>query len=147
MKLTDEKILEALKAGKRIRLCGGTNKYCLNKKGDIVIDGENNFISLNVAVLSYDFEIVEQEFDWDRIIKDKVLCIFNYMDNITDLYCYYPILGHLIEYDPDKDYKFTGVMIDSCKANFRQCRPFNPENFNIAENPDIYKKEQSDESI
>ena len=76
MKLTDEEIIEALKAGKMIRLCGGTDKYRLDRNGDIVIDGRNNILSLNAAILRYDFEIDEPEIDWDKVIKGKYLCRF-----------------------------------------------------------------------
>lgn len=76
MKLTDKEIIEALNAGKMIRLHGGTDKYRLDRNGDIVIDGRNNLLSLNVAILRYDFEIVEPEINWDKVIREKYLCKF-----------------------------------------------------------------------
>lgn len=76
MKLTDKEIIEALKAGKMICLCGGMDKYRANTAGDIMVNGRNMFLPLNVAVLKYDFEIVEPEIDWNEVIKKMYLCKF-----------------------------------------------------------------------
>lgn len=98
--------------------------YCINRE-DLTAD---------------DWEIVETKYDWDKIIKNKVLCVFNGINNHNDLYGIYPILGYLVKYNENENYKFTAVMIDSCRAEFINCKPFNPAEFNIAKDLKEYEK-------
>ena len=98
--------------------------YCINRE-DLTAD---------------DWEIVEPKYDWDKIIKNKVLCVFNGINNHNDLYGIYPILGYLVKYNENENYKFTAVMIDSCRAEFINCKPFNPAEFNIAKDLKEYEK-------
>lgn len=146
MKFCDERIQQHLLNGGEIKR--NDDKYWFNFRSMKLIDdklcytdGGKEHCELNKDDLtSDDWEILKLEYDWNKIIKEKVLCVFNYIDNSDDLYGSYPILGYLIEYKHDEDYKFTGVMIDSCKADFKQCKPFSLTDYNIAKNLKEYEK-------
>lgn len=140
MKFCDEKIQEYLLNGGKIKRID--DKCRFEYREVMLIDDVLRFADEEKEpceigrsdLIANDWEIVEPEYDWYKIIEDKVLCVFNYIDDPNDLYGLYPILGYLIKYKPDEDYKFTGVMVDSCKADFRKCKPFNPTEYNIAKN-------------
>lgn len=89
--------------------------------------GKYPFSILDLTVDTW--EIVEPEYNWDKIIKDKVLCIFS----------------------DAKDFE-SGVVIsvlkrknDDCYYNSREmpykyCKPFNPVYFNVAKDLKEYEK-------
>lgn len=143
MKFYDERIQNHLLNGGKIKRSSEPFIIFFDGTGNLCYECSNYNISYTINkkdLLADDWEILNTEYNWNKIIKEKVLCIFNYIDNSNDLYGSYPILGYLIEYKYNEDYKFTGVMIDSCKANFKQCKPFNPKDFNIAKNLKEYKE-------
>lgn len=139
MKFCDEKIQKHLLMGGKIKRKSDNFPVFLNEYGNMCYQDMYYTINKN-DLTADDWEIVEPEYDWDKIIKDKILCVFNYINEPNDLYGLYPILGYLKEYKPDEDYKFTGVMIDSCKADFKQCKPFNPADYNIVKDLNGYEK-------
>lgn len=75
MKLTDKKVIEALKAGKQIKDTHG-NLYKLNKSNIVCDAGTGDMLVMGIRALSTDFEIVGPEIDWDKVIKEKYLCRF-----------------------------------------------------------------------
>ena len=119
MKLTDKKIIEALKAGKEIRLCGGTTKYRLDKDDNIMMVDVSTPLFLNINLLKYDFEIVEPEIDWDEVVKEKYLCKFWNSDvEPTSDDCY--VFGCLGDYTLGSDFCFMDAYYQAC---WQHCRP------------------------
>lgn len=88
--------------------------YCLNK----------------VDLAAYDWEIVEPEYDWDKIIKDKILCVFSQQENFE-----YKRVSTLYKRDDSDVPYFT-----SQGAWYKYCKPFNPAEFNIAKDLKEYEK-------
>lgn len=134
MKFCDDKIQKHLLNGGKIKrescdflmflsnnglLCYQSECYvhtcCINKK-DLTAD---------------DWEIVESEYDWDKIIKDKVLCVFS---NDVDFKCF--SISTLISVDKSDEityYSNEGFL-------YKYSKPFNPADFNIAKDLKEYKK-------
>ena len=77
-----------------------------------------------------DWETVEPEYNWDKIIKDKILCVFSHQENFE-----YKMISILSKKDEDNDCYFT-----SQGTRFRYCKPFNPADFNIVEDLKEYEK-------
>lgn len=86
--------------------------YCLNKK-DLTSD---------------DWEIVEPEYDWDKIIKDKILCVFSNEEN------YRNVRLSRLSLISDGKFKLLGGL------SYNYCKPFNPADFNIAKDAKDYEK-------
>lgn len=87
---------------------------CINKK-DLTSD---------------DWEIVEPEYDWDKIIKDKILCQF--WDEIK--YTDEPYVGYLTQKTAEGFYR------NGWDCKWKYCRPFNPTDYNIAKDLKEYEK-------
>ena len=77
-----------------------------------------------------DWEIVEPEYDWNKIIKDKVLCVFSHQENFK-----YITITTLDRRDNQNDTYFTHQ-----GDWYRYCKPFNPADFNIAKDLKEYEK-------
>lgn len=88
--------------------------YCLNK----------------VDLTAYDWEIVEPEYDWDKIIKDKILCQFwNELKEIDP-----PIIGYLTKKTAE------GFCGKGWYCSWEHCKPFNTAEYNIAKDLKEYEK-------
>lgn len=75
-------------------------------------------------------EIVEPEYDWEKIIKDKVLCIF------WDHYNFHKKFGYLMDYDKNGAFKF----IRDNGTAYLNCKPIALIDANIAKNLKEYEK-------
>lgn len=73
MKLTDKKIIEALKAGKEIKNSVG-DVYRMVGEGVIINKNTCGQLVSSIANLTDDFEIVETEIDLDKVAKEGYLC-------------------------------------------------------------------------
>lgn len=94
-----------------------TKVYCL-KKSDLTAD---------------DWEIVEPEYDWDKIIEDKILCEFSDDNDYKDDEKVISILTSIDEY--------RGFYYNSQGFRYKYCKPFNPSEYiNIDDNLKEYKK-------
>ena len=77
MKLTDKKIIEALKAGKKIRIDNCQSREAKLFNGYLEYCDNHREVLICIDLLERDdFEIVEPDNEWDRLIIDKVLCKF-----------------------------------------------------------------------
>ena len=132
MKFCDERIQKHL-------LNGGKVKRRLGSCNIIMYIGENGFIFDNSGsfyvfceqdLTSDDWEIVELEYDWDKIIKDKVLCEFWDDEKDTDD----PCVGLLAKRTTIGFYRINGCCL------WKHCKPFNPNDFNIAKDLKEYEK-------
>lgn len=130
MKFCDERIQNHL-------LNGGKVKRRLGSCNIIMYIGENGFIFDNSGsfyvfceqdLTSDDWEIVESEYDWDKIIKDKILCIFSNEEN------YRNVRLSRLSLVSDGKFKLLGGL------SYNYCKPFNPADFNIAKNIKEYEK-------
>lgn len=75
-----------------------------------------------------DWEIVEPEYDWDKIIEDKILCLFSDNKGFK-----YNIFSTLRMKDNNLYYTDNGT-------TYKYCKPFNPEDYKIAKNIKDYEK-------
>ena len=117
MKFCDKRIQNHL-------LNGGEIKRKLGSCNIIMHIGENGFIFDNSGsfyvfceqdLTSGDWEIVEPEYNWDKIIKDKILCVFSYYEDFRTFN-----ISTLIYVDYKNDtYKTNENMI------YNYCKPFN----------------------
>lgn len=130
MKFCDEKIQKHL-------LNGGKIKRKIKTKDTIIHIGDFGYfyddkIFYNFSITDLtadDWEIVEPEYDWDKIIKDKVLCVFS--DDVA-----YKIntITTLVAKDEDFYYTNNGTFYVNCK-------PFNLTDYsNIAKDIKEYEK-------
>lgn len=132
MKFCDERIQKHLLNGGKIKRKSDNFPVFLNDNNGLLSyqsDGYARTSCINKKDLTADdWEILEPEYDWNRIIKDKVLCVFwDYGDIIT--------VGTL-KYVDDRN-KFVSREYFS---HFDYCKPFNPAEFNIAKNLKEYEK-------
>lgn len=132
MKFCDERIQKHLLSGGKIK----------RRDIDIIVnidkDKRLSCCSNSVHILTqydliYDgWEIVEPEYNWNKIIEDKILCVFNDYEDFSSL-CY---VGLLKEFNNENELPFKR----KDGLDFRYCKLFNPAEFNIAKNLKEYEK-------
>ena len=130
MKFCDERIQNHLLNGGKIKRRDFDVEVGLNKEKRLSCDCSGYYILTQYDLTVDDWEIVEPEYDWDKIIKDKVLCIFSHQENFE-----YKMISTLNRIDKDNGCYYTTQGTWS-----RYCKPFNPNNYNIAENLKEYEK-------
>lgn len=137
MKFCDERIQKHLLNGGKInKSAKGIWKYrpiLINDDNVLVFADTEEYYTLSKQDLTTDdWEIVEPEYDWDKIIKDKILCVFNDYEDFSSL-CY---VGLLKEFNNENELPFKR----KDGLDFRYCKPFNPAEFNIAKDLKDYEK-------
>lgn len=134
MKFCDEKIQECLLNGGKIKRTNQKFSYYLSESLKRFCYKYNNEIreySISKEDLEADdWTIVEPEYDWDKIIKDKILCIFSHQEDFE-----YKAIATLNRINNRDDTYFT-----SQGVWFRYCKPFNPAEYNIAKDLKEYEK-------
>lgn len=130
MKFCDERIQKHLLNGGKIRKRDIDVVVSINKEKRLSCDCSQYYILTQHDLTADDWKIVEPEYDWDKIIKDKILCVFSHQ---KDFEC--KEITTLDRRDNKDDTYFTsqGVWYSYCKL-------FNPEEFNIAKNIKEYEK-------
>lgn len=133
MKFCDERIQRHLLNGGKIIYSG--IKYPLFLRGSTICFKNGSGEILGYSIGEYDlteddWEIVEPEYDWDKIIKDKILCQF--WDEIK--YTDEPYVGYLTQKTAEGFYR------NGWDCKWKYCRPFNPTDYNIAKNIKDYEK-------
>lgn len=137
MRFCDERIQKHLLNGGKIK------RVSKNKGWDyrpIVLDDEllkftdngDDYIITKRDLTSNGWEVVEPEYNWDKIIKDKILCVFS--DNKDFKYLFYT--GLLQEFNNKNSLPFK----EKDGVEFHYCKPFNPADFNIAKDLKEYEK-------
>lgn len=132
MKFCDENIQKHLLNGGKIKRESCNFLMFLNNKGFLCYqsDGPVHTCCINNKNLTADdWEIVESEYNWDKIIKDKILCVFSQQENF-----HYKIISTVSEKYEDNDGYFT-----SQGMWYKYCKPFNPADFNIAKDLKEYE--------
>lgn len=130
MKFCDERIQKHLLNGGKIRKRDIDVVVSINKEKRLNCDCSSYYILTQYDLTADDWEIVESEYNWDKIIKDKILCVFSHQENFE-----YKMISILSKKDEDNDYYFT-----SQGTRYRYCKPFNTADFNIAEDLKEYEK-------
>lgn len=136
MKFCDEKIQKHLLSGGKIKRIFNNKdeNYCpillSNDNALVFADNEEYYTLTREDLTSNNWEIVESEYDWDRIIKDKILCQFWDEIKTTDD----PCVGYLSKNAAEGFYR------KGWNSSWQYCKPFNPAEFNIAKNLKEYEK-------
>lgn len=132
MKFCDERIQKHLLNGGKVKRPFFTSPIYYNDYSVVFEynDKEKIYCLNKVDLAAYDWEIVEPEYDWDKIIKDKILCQF--WDGIkkTDD----PCVGYLSKKAAEGFYR------KGWNCSWLHCKPFNPADFNIAKDAKDYEK-------
>lgn len=134
MKFFDERIQNHLLNGGKIKRVSENSRitYRPIKFIDDMLcfaDKPNEYYRLSKNNLATDdWEIVEPEYDWDKIIKDKILCVFSNEEN------YRNIRLSRLSLISDGKFKLLGGL------SFNYCKPFNPAEYNIVKNIKEYEK-------
>lgn len=128
-KFCDEKIQNHLLNGGKIKRKEHNCLFFFKGNKFIYSNINEEEYSLSPYDLSVDdWEIAEPEYDWDKIIKDKILCIFSDIEDFR-----YKTISTLRNIENEQYYTKYG-------ARYNHCEPFNPTEFNIAKNLKDYEK-------
>lgn len=136
MKFCDERLQKHLLNGGKIKKSDkGIWKFrpiVINKDNILVFeDTKEHYILSKQDLTTGDWEIIEYEYNWNKIIKNKILCVFS----------------------DDKDFKTFSISTlinvnyknNTYRTNYNMiynyCKPFNYEEFNVAEDLKEYKNE------
>ena len=134
MKFCDERIQRHLLNGGKITHSDLHYPIFLSDDTRLSYKNENNEVwgyALSKRELtSNDWEIVESKYNWNKIIKDKILCVFS---DYEDYRTY--VISPLIKVE---DNNFSFKTID--KLSYGHCKPFNPAEYNIAKNIKDYEE-------
>ena len=133
MKFCDERIQKHLLNGGKIKRVNKDYSYRSIVLGDnsfkYADNGDRYQLDRN-DLEADDWEIVEPKYNWNKIIKDKILCVFSdYEDYMTY------VISPLIKVE---DNNFSFKTID--ELSYGHCKPFNPADFNIAKNIKDYEE-------
>lgn len=133
MKFCDERIQRHLLNGGKIT--HSDLHYPIFLRGGTICfkNGSGEILSYSISeddLTDDDWEIVEPKYNWNKIIKDKILCIFSdYEDYMTY------VISPLIKVE---DNNFSFKTID--ELSYGHCKPFNPAEYNIAKNIKDYEE-------
>lgn len=130
MKFCDKKIQNHLLNGGKIKRRDFDLEVGLNKDKRLSCDCSRYYILTQYDLTVDDWEIVESGYDWDKIIKDKILCVFSHQENFE-----YKMISILSKKDEDNDCYFT-----SQGMWYKYCQPFNPDDYNIVKDLKEYEK-------
>ena len=130
MKFCDERIQRHLLNGGKIKRRDFDVEVGLNKDKRLSCDCSSYYILTQYDLTVDNWEMLESDYDWDKIIKDKILCVFSQQENFD-----YKTISILSKKDEDNDGYFT-----SQGMWYKYCKPFNPAEYNIAKNIKDYEK-------
>lgn len=132
MKFCDEIIQRHLLNGGKIRNNTYEGSYVIYIGNNCIIRKDNDeYYTIKGQDLSSDkWEIIETKYNWNKIIKDKILCVFSQQENFD-----YNIISTISKKYEDNNGYFT-----SQEVWYKYCKPFNPAEFNIAKNLKDYEE-------
>ena len=133
MKFCDERIQKHLLNGGKIKRVNKDYSYRSIVLGDnsfkYADNGDRYQLDRN-DLEADDWKIVEPKYNWNKIIKDKILCVFS---DYEDYRTY--VISPLIKVE---DNNFCFKTID--ELSYGHCKPFKPADFNIVEDLKEYEK-------
>ena len=130
MKFCDERIQKHLLNGGKVKRRDIDVVVSINKEKRLSCDCSKFYFLTQYDLIYDDWEIVEPEYDWDKIIKDKILCEF--WDDFEDKEN--PTVGCLTEKTAE------GFCVKGWYCSWEHCKPFNPAEYNIAKDLKEYEK-------
>ena len=131
MKFYDEKIQNHLLNGGKIRNNTYEGSYVIYIGDNYIIKKDNGeYYTIKGQDLSSDkWEIVETKYNWDKIIKDKILCVFSDCEDFDSFN-----ISTLVNVDyKNNTFKTNEGII------YSYCKPFDYEEYNVAEDLKEYK--------
>ena len=130
MKFCDERIQKHLLNGGKIKRRDIDVVVSINKDKRLSCECSKFYILTQYDLIYDDWEIVETKYNWDKIIDDKILCVFSYYEDFRTFN-----ISTLVYVDYKNDtYKTNENTI------YNYCKPFNYEEFNVAEYLKDYEK-------
>lgn len=125
MKFYDLKIQNHLLNGGKIKNTTFEGSYVIYIGDDCVIKKDNNedYILKGQDLYSDKWEIIKPMYNWNKIMKDQVLCVFSDFENFR---------AFNISILVNVNYKNNTYRTNEGSI-YNYCKPFNPEEFNIAE--------------
>lgn len=133
MKFCDERIQRHLLNGGKIKRVNKDYSYRSIVLGDnsfkYADNGDRYQLDRN-DLEADDWKIVEPKYNWNKIIKDKILCVFS---DYEDYRTY--VISPLIKVE---DNNFSFKTID--ELSYGHCKPFNPAEYNVAKNIKDYEE-------
>lgn len=131
MKLCDEAIQNHLLSGGKIKRKSDNFPVFLNdNNGHLCCLSDCDYLINKEDLTADDWEIVVPEYNWDKIIKDKVLCVFSDYEDYKE-----EVISVLISKDKDTDF-----YINSQGFQYKYCKPFNSADYsNIAKDIKEYE--------
>lgn len=132
MKFYDLKIQNHLLAGGKIKNTEYEGKYIIYLDSNLLFRKDNGeyYTIKGQDLYSDKWEIIEPMYNWDKIMKDQILCVFSDDKDFKSF-----VISTLIQINyTDETYKTNENMC------YSYCKVFNPEKFNIAENLKEYEK-------
>lgn len=130
MKFCDEKIQKHLLNGGKIKRRDIDIIVNINKDKRLSCCSNPVYILTQYDLTADNWEIVEPEYYWDKIIKDKVLCIFSDTDDFKTF-----VISTLAKIEGN-NFSFK----TNEELSYGYCKPFNPAEFNIAKDLKEYEK-------
>lgn len=133
MKFCDERIQKHLLNGGKIIYSGLTYPLFLRLGWIYFKNSDDEMLEYSISahdLLADDWEIVEPKYDWDKIIKDKVLCVFSDTDDFKTF-----VISTLAKIEGN-GFSFK----TNEELSYGYCKPFNPAEFNIAKDLREYEK-------
>ena len=130
MKFCDEKIQNHLLKGGKIKRSDINVVVSINKEKRLSCDCSKYYILTQYDLIYDEWEIIEPEYDWDKIIKDKILCVF--WDDFEDKEN--PTVGCLTQKTAE------GFWVKGWYCSWEHCKPLNTTDYNIAKNIKAYEK-------
>lgn len=132
MKFCDERLQNHLLKGGKIRNNTYEGSYVIYIDNNLIIRKDNGeyYTIKGQDLFSDKWEIVETKYDWDKIIKDKILCEFSDDEDYKE-----EVISILIAKDEDE-----GFYVNLQGFRYKYCKPFNPADFNIAKDLKEYEK-------
>lgn len=134
MKFCDEKIQNHLLNGGKIKRTSYVYSIFLNESSKkLSYKYQDKIIEYSISkddLTSDDWEIVKPNYNWDKIIRDKILCQFwNELEETDE-----PYVGYLTKKTAEEFYR------NGCNCGWKFCKPFNPKDYHIAKNIKEYEK-------
>lgn len=134
MKFCDERIQKHLLSGGKIKRIfnnkDGNYRPILLSNDNVLVfaDNEEYYTLTRQDLTSNNWEIVKPEYNWDKIIKNKVLCIFSDNEDFS-----FAIISTLKGKDENCFYDARSVW-------FMYCKPFKASDYNIINDLKEYEK-------
>ena len=132
MKFCDERIQKHLLNGGKIKRRDIDVVVSINKEKRLSCDCSKFYFLTQYDLIYDDWEIVEPEYNWDKIIEDKILCEFSDDEDCPDDEKVISILTSIN--------KYKGFYYNSQGFYYKYCKACDLVEYNIAKDLKEYEK-------